>query len=136
MRLSQENENRQGSPDHQPPPPHRTQKAVGLSHSFPRSQRVRSKDDFRRIRRQGKRVMGKLVTFDVVSEKIPYQRLGITVSKKFGPAHLRNLFKRRTREAFRQSQLPPGTVVHVSPRQEKLVPTLAQLLDDFAHLIC
>lgn len=80
--------------------------------------------------------MGQWVVFDVLNEKNSYHRLGITVSKWFGPAHLRNLFKRRTREVFRlnQSLLPLGTTVHVSPRQAGIVPTLSQLIEDFALL--
>jgi ribonuclease P protein component len=95
---------------------------------------VRKKEDFKQIRRAGRRVVGKWVFFDVLSEKIPYPRLGITVSKKFGPANLRNLFKRRVREAFRLSHLPPGTTLHVSPKQEKSVPTVAQLLEEFSYV--
>lgn len=45
-------------------------------------------------------------------------KLGITVSKKHGKAHARNLFKRRVREAFRHtySQLPPQAELSIFPR--------------------
>lgn len=133
MRLSQENENRQGSSNRQPPPSHRKKETVGVSCSFPKSKRLRSRDDFRRIRKYGKRLTGNGAIFEILSEKKSCQRLGITVSKRFGDAHLRNLFKRRTREAFRLSQadIPPGVSINVFPRQEGIVPTLQQFLDDF-----
>ncbi len=138
MRVSQENENRQGTPNRQPSPSHRSQKAVGLSRSFSRSKRLRSREEFRRVKKYGKRITGHSVVFDVLTEKFPCHRLGVTVSKRFGDAHLRNLFKRRSREAFRlsQSKLAPGTTVHVSPKQEGTVPTLQQFLEDFTLLIC
>lgn len=134
MRLSQENENRQGSPNRQPPPPPGTQKAVGLRSKFSRPSRVRKKEDFKRLRKAGRRMVGKWVFFDVLSENFPYPRLGITVSKKFGPAHQRNLFKRRVREAFRLSHLPPGMTLHVTPQQNEAVPSLAELLEEFSNV--
>lgn len=141
MRLSQENENRQRAPNHQPTTTHRAQKAFGLTggqdRSFSRSRRLRRRDEFRRVKKYGKRMTGQVAIFEILCEKFPYPRLGLTVSKRFGDAHLRNLFKRRAREAFRlsQSSLPPGIIIHISPRQEGIVPTLQQFLEDFARLV-
>jgi ribonuclease P protein component len=55
------------------------------------------------------------------------------VSKKFGSAVKRNLFKRRVREVFRaeKERLEPGLCIHVSPRGPASVPTLAQVREDF-----
>jgi ribonuclease P protein component len=88
------------------------------------------------VRKYGRRFTGQGAIFEVLSEKNRCQRLGITVSKKFGDAHLRNLFKRRAREAFRlqQTELPLGISLNVSPRQEGVVPTLQQFLDDLKHV--
>lgn len=132
MRLSQENENRQRASNYQPSPSQRTQETVSLKQASSRSQRLRTREDFRRVKKYGKKITGQAVNFDLLSEKFPYPRLGVTVSKRFGSAVLRNRFKRRVREAFRQSSLPPGISVHVTPKKEGIVPPLKQILEDFS----
>lgn len=132
MRLSQENENRQRASNYQPSPSQRTQETVGLKPASSRSQRLRTREDFRRVKKYGKKITGHVVNFDLLSEKFPYPRLGVTVSKRFGSAVLRNRFKRRIREAFRHSYLSPGISIHVTPKKEGFVPSLKQLLEDFA----
>jgi ribonuclease P protein component len=49
-------------------------------------------------------------------------RLGITVTRKFGPAVLRNRAKRLLREAFRHAPdlLPPGVDVVIIPKAGRL----------------
>ena len=136
MRLSQENENRQRTSNHQPTPKIRTEETVSLKLKFPKSKRLRSRDDFRRIRKYGKKVTGRAVIFDLLSEKFPCSRLGLTVSKQFGGAVQRNRFKRLTREAFRLSQpsLPADLTIHVSPRKDRGMPTFQEILEDFSTL--
>ena len=55
-------------------------------------------------------------------------RLGMTVSRRVGPAHYRNHWKRLIRESFRlrQYQLPEGIDLVVLPRS-KTVPGLVEL---------
>lgn len=77
-----------------------------------------------------------MVIFDILCEKFPYRRLGLTVSKRFGNALLRNRFKRLVREAFRLTQylLPPGLIIHVTPRQNIPMPSFQEILEDFTLL--
>ncbi len=107
-----------------------------LKLQFPKSRRLRSRDEFRRIKKYGKRITGRVVIFDVLSEKFSYRCLGLTVSKRFGNAHLRNRFKRLVREAFRLNQylLPPGLILHVTPRQDVPMPTFQEILEDLTLL--
>jgi ribonuclease P protein component len=136
MRLSQENENRQRTSNHQSSTTVGTQEIVSVKLQFPKSRRLKTRDEFRRIKKYGKRITGHAVIFDVLSEKFPYRRLGLTVSKRFGNALLRNRFKRLIREAFRltQYQLPPGLILNVTPRPDTPMPTLKEILEDFALL--
>jgi ribonuclease P protein component len=136
MRLSQKNENRQGASNYQSTPKFGTQETVGLKLKFPKSKRLRTRDEFRRIRKYGKRITGRAVIFDVLSEKFPYPRLGLTVSKQYGNAYRRNKFKRLTREAFRLAQpsLPPGLTIHATPRQDRDMPTFQEIAQDFSLL--
>ena len=136
MRLSQANENRQGTSNYQSTKTVRTEEIVSVKLQFPKSRRLRSRDEFRRIKKYGKRITGRTVVFDVLTEKFPYRLLGVTASKRFGNAVARNRFKRLIREAFRIQQylLPPGLVIHVSPRPNVPMPTFQEILEDFTLL--
>jgi ribonuclease P protein component len=128
MRLSQAYEDRQGTSNYQSPPPGRTEEIVSVKLEFPPSKRVRTRDEFRRIRKSGKKITGQVVVFDVLSEKTPYRhRLGLTVSKRFGNAVARNRFKRLIREAFRLTAIPstPWLSINASPRRLKRIFYLA-----------
>ena len=136
MRLSQANENRQGTSNHQSTTKLRTEEIVSVKLQFPRSRRLRSRDEFRRVKKYGKRITGRTVIFDVLTEKFPYRLLGVTASKRFGNAVARNRFKRLICEAFRTQQylLPPGLIINVSPRTNDSMPTFQEILEDFSLL--
>jgi ribonuclease P protein component len=136
MRLSQANENRQGTSNYQSTKTVRTEEIVSVKLQFPKSRRLRSRDEFRRIKKYGKKVTGRTVIFDVLTEKFPYRLLGVSVSKRFGNAVARNRFKRLIRETFRTQQylLPPGLIIHVSPRPNVTMPTFQEILEDFTLL--
>lgn len=82
---------------------------------FSRSDRLRSRLDFRRVSRQGRRVSCRefvLLRADAGPDSAPdtRARLGITASRKVGNAIARNRVKRRVREWFRRDRdsLAPG----------------------------
>ena len=140
MRLSQANENRQGTSNYQSTTKLRTEEIVSVKLQFPKSRRLRSSGEFRRIKKYGKRITGRTVIFDVLTEKFPYRLpyclLGVTASKRFGNAVARNRFKRLIREAFRLQQylLPPGLTINASPRNNASMPTFQEFLEDFSLL--
>ncbi len=136
MRLSQANENRQGTSNCQSTTKIRTEEIDSVKLQFPKSRRLRSRDEFRRVKKYGKRITGRTVIFDVLTEKFPYRLLGVTASKRFGNAVARNRFKRLIREAFRTQQylLPPGLIINVSPRTNESMPTFQEILEDFSLL--
>lgn len=71
------------------------------SESFSRSLRLRRRRDFRYIQRVGSR--GATAALVVIGKRVPKGRgrVGLTVSRKVGKAHTRNLIKRRLRHLLR-----------------------------------
>lgn len=75
------------------------------SRTLPRVLRIRKRRQFLRMQRMGARAQTTHLIAYLVKNKQRPTRLGLTVSKKFGRAHLRNRLKRLLREAFRHSEL-------------------------------
>ena len=92
----------------------------GLSHS----RRLHLKRDFERIIQGGTRYQQSgLILWTDVSRQVGPARFAIVVSRKLGPAVVRNRTKRILREAFRtlKVRLKPGVDIIVRPQEsEKL----------------
>ena len=76
-----------------------------MSNALSKKHRIRKRRDFLRVQRFGTRVLGKF--FTLVGRSIPLNtegRLGLTVSKAVGKAHVRNLIKRRLRHILRENR--------------------------------
>jgi len=72
------------------------------SKTFAKEKRIRKRRDFLRLQRFGSRAFGRsVVVIAQRSEDLALGRLGITVPKKIGAAHVRNKIKRRIRHIFR-----------------------------------
>ena len=77
---------------------------------FPAALRVKRGEDFERAyRSRRRRDLGALVVYGFPNG-LPVTRLGLSVSRKVGPATVRNRVKRMLREAFRRAgaELPGG----------------------------
>lgn len=68
---------------------------------LPRTARLRTPSDFRRVYGRGNRAHGKLLVVVGLARREPGHRLGVAVSKEHGRAVRRNKIKRILREAFR-----------------------------------
>jgi len=79
-------------------------------HSFPKSRRLKSNRQFKRVLTNGLRVSDGLFTLYMADNDCGHPRLGISVGKSYGGAVVRNRLKRMLREVFRQSvdAIPSG----------------------------
>jgi ribonuclease P protein component len=92
---------------------------AGAESGFPKGERLRKRQEYVVVQRRGKRFHTPWFVVVWAPGPAPWPRLGITASKKVGPAVARNRAKRLVREAFRHNKgmLPVATdiVIIASP---------------------
>ncbi len=103
--------------------------------SFPKTARLRTSAEFNRVYALRQRAGDDVLLVFAAPNGLPHPRLGLSVSRKIGKAHVRARWKRVIREAFRllQHELPPGFDYVVIPRQG-VEPTLASVQRSLRNL--
>jgi ribonuclease P protein component len=97
---------------------------------------LRRPADFRRTYDRRRSVSDDWLIVYGCENGLPYARLGLSVSRKYGGAVKRNRLRRLYREAFRLSkpELPPGLDLILIPRRPE-PPTLASLRQALPRLV-
>ena len=93
-------------------------------YGFPSLLRLRKRREFLFVQRRGDKFVGRHYVFRYVPAANETGRLGVTVSKKAGKAHIRNRIKRVLREAYRLTR-PPVTAswdIVAIPRGDLQIP--------------
>ena len=85
---------------------------------FLRKYRLRSRADFQRVYDADTVAADQCLVVCGCANRLDYSRLGLSVSRKVGPAVVRNRWKRLIREAFRRTRdrTPSGLDLIVRPR--------------------
>jgi ribonuclease P protein component len=100
-------------------------------------ERIRRKRDFIDLYRDGHRLRGRYFTLVYRSGPLGHSRLAVVVSKKVGPAVVRNRVKRRIRDIFRRTKnlIVEPTDIIVVTRKEILELTPAELRAGYLQAI-
>jgi ribonuclease P protein component len=102
---------------------------------FPKSHRLRSPADFRRVFDRRKSATNGRITVCGCENDLGFPRLGVSVSRKVGGAVVRNRWKRMLRESFRLSRDKlPSDVDLVIVAKDSTPPELSWLLEELPRL--
>jgi len=108
-----------------------------LRYAFPKGARLLHRRQFQQVMQRGKRASSSLLLITLVQRSEGAVRMGVTVSRRYGKANLRNRFKRLVREAFRhcRHELASGLEFNVLPGSRAAEATLEEVKSDLLRLL-
>ncbi|MCL2621297.1 MAG: ribonuclease P protein component [Defluviitaleaceae bacterium] len=98
---------------------------------------LQKNDQFQHLYKKGKSAGNKCLVVFVEKNGLEQNRLGISVSKKMGGAVVRNLLRRRIKEAYRgmESRLTYGYDIAILPRPDLATATYQEIVSALRHLL-
>ena len=105
--------------------------------TFTKADRLRKRSEFLRLAHSGRRVHGRHFLLNGLPSSADCGRLGITVTKKVGPAVTRNRIKRYCREFFRhhRHQFPGHWDVNIIAKRSAAKLTAAETANDLSAIV-
>jgi ribonuclease P protein component len=95
------------------------------------AERVRRRPEFLHAYEQGRKHNSRYMTMFACQSSAGVARLGVSATRKFGPAVVRNRAKRRARELFRHHKPMSGVDLIVIPRRGFDTVPFPELVTDF-----
>ena len=102
-----------------------------MRHTFRPHERVRRRQEFLQAYEHGRKHHARFMTLFVRHNPSSGARLGVSATRKFGPAVVRNRAKRRARELFRHHKPMPGVDLIIIPRRGFETVAFPELVADF-----
>jgi ribonuclease P protein component len=114
----------------------KTSRSEGVRTTFRPHEHLRSPADFKRVYDRRRSVSNEFLIVYAAPNDLPHNRLGLSVSRKFGGAVQRNHMRRLFREAYRltRHQMPTGLDLVLIPRS-KVAPPLPNLMIALPKLV-
>ena len=90
-----------------------------MPNRFPKTAHLRKPAEFDRVYEQDTYAADGVLVVNATANELGITRLGLSISRKYGPAVVRNRWKRLIREAFRLSYsgLPAGLDLVIRPKR-------------------
>jgi ribonuclease P protein component len=90
-----------------------------MPNRFPKSAHLRRPAEFERVYQQDTYAADGMLVINAAANELGITRLGLSISRKYGPAVVRNRWERLIREAFRlsRSELPVGLDLVIRPKR-------------------
>jgi ribonuclease P protein component len=94
-------------------------------------ERIRRRPEFLQAYERGRKHHARFMTVFARESAAPAARLGVSATRKFGPAVVRNLAKRRARELFRHHKPMHGVDLVIIPRRGFDTAAFQELVTDY-----
>lgn len=107
-----------------------------MRESFPKAVRIRKTAEFDRVFATAVHAADGVLVVNAARNELGLTRLGLSISRKYGPAVVRNRWKRLIREAFRRARarLPVGLDLVIRPKRGAS-PEYASIVESLPRLV-